>query len=195
MKLKYPKAYNFVDALTDIRSAILLIGLHGKGLIGLELGVFRAESHLTILQNCPNVKMLYGVDNWEPYTDWMNPEGDGPLNSTSPAQMESHEWIAKHHIKWSGEQHRSELWKGNTDSLHDDCDDETFDFIFFDAWLDYEQVKRELNDWYPKIKKGGLIIGHDYNAEPVNIGVAEFRDINDINSHMATYDSMFTWKK
>ena len=173
----------------------MLIGLHGENLIGLELGVFRAESFLTILQNCPNVKKLYGVDNWEPYTDWMNPEGDGPLNSTSPAQMETHEWIAKHHIKWSGEQHRSELWKGNTDTLHEDCDDETFDFIFFDAWLNYEQVKRELNDWYPKIKKGGLIIGHDYNAEPVNVGVAEFRDINDINSHMATYDSMFTWKK
>ena len=64
MKLRYPKEYNFVDALTDIRSAVLLIGLHGKDLIGLELGVFRAESHLTILQNCPNVKKLYGIDNW-----------------------------------------------------------------------------------------------------------------------------------
>jgi hypothetical protein len=172
-----------------------LIGLHGKDLIGLELGVFRAESHLTILQNCPNVKKLYGIDNWEPYTDWMNPDGDGPLNSTSPAQMETHEWIAKHHIKWSGCSDRSELWKGNTDTLHLSCDDETFDFIFFDAWLDYEQVKRELNDWYPKLKKGGLCIGHDYNAEPVNVGVAEFRDINEINSHMATYDSMFAWRK
>tara|TARA_B100000927_G_scaffold202330_2_gene163959 strand:+ start:19843 stop:20427 length:585 start_codon:yes stop_codon:yes gene_type:complete len=190
-----PREYHFVDALTDIRSAVLLIGLHGPNLVGMELGVFRAESHLTILQNCPNVKKLYGVDNWRPYTDWMNPNGDGPLNSTTEAQMETHEWIAKHHIKWSGVADRSELWKGNTSELHEEVDNNSFDFIFFDAWLDYEQVKRELTDWYPKLKKGGLCIGHDYNAEAVNVGVAEFRDINDINKHMATYDSMFAWRK
>ena len=33
MKLRYPKEYNFVDALTDIRSAVLLIGLTVKILL------------------------------------------------------------------------------------------------------------------------------------------------------------------
>ena len=48
--------YNFRDALTDCRSVVHLIGMHGPNLIGLELGVDTAQSHVTLLQNCPNIK-------------------------------------------------------------------------------------------------------------------------------------------
>ena len=185
------KEYNFVDAQSDIRAAILLIGLHGPNLVGMELGVFRGESFCTILQNCPNVKKLYGIDSWEPYTDWIAKE---PF-SRSLAQMEGHEWAAKHHVKWSGEKHRAKLLKGNTENLHSNFDDETFDFIFFDAYVNFDQVKRELHDWYPKIKKGGLCIGHDYNTKEVAIAVAEFRDEHNIDSYMTVYDETFAFKK
>lgn len=187
--------YNFKDALTDVRSVIHLIGMEGPDLIGLELGVYRAESHCTILQNCPNVKKLYGIDAWVPYTDWMNPHSEGPLNSVGPAEIELIEYTAKHNIRWSGAEHRSEIWKGHTEDLHTRTDDETFDFIFFDAWLNRDQVYRELTDWYPKIKKGGLCIGHDYNCDDVAIPVANFREHHSIDNHMSIYDSMFVWRK
>ena len=51
--------YNFKDAQFDVKSLIHLFNLQGKDLIGLELGVLRAESFCSILQNCPNVKTLY----------------------------------------------------------------------------------------------------------------------------------------
>lgn len=187
--------YNFKNALTDVRSVIHLIGMEGPNLIGLELGVDRAESHCTILQNCPNVKKLYGIDAYEPYTDFMNPKGEGPLNSVGPAEIEVIEWTAHHNIRWSGEEHRSEIWKGRTEDLHKRTDNETFDFIFMDAWLSYEQVCRELNDWYPKLKKGGLFIGHDYDCERVSLAVAQFREAYSIDNHMSVYDSMFVWRK
>ena len=199
----YPKQYNFVDALTDIRSVIHLIGLHGSNLIGLEVGVFRAESHCTILQNCPNVKKLYGIDNWKPYTDYLNPNDSNlpdkwqqvPINSTNESEMELVEFTAKHNIKWSGESNRSELWKGNSEDLVQRCDDGTFDFIFLDAWLNYDQVLQELYDWYPKVKTGGLFIGHDYHCEVVRRAVEVFREDEDINKHMSTYDGTFVWRK
>ena len=183
------KEYTFLD--TDIREAILLIGLHGPDLIGMELGVFRATSTCTILQQCPNVKKLYGIDSWKPYTDYISPI----THTYTKAEMETHEFFARHHIKWSGEADRAELIKGNTNTLHSKFDDETFDFIFFDAWCSYEQVKSELHNWYPKIKKGGLVIGHDYSAEMVSIGIAEFREEHNITSHMATYNDTFVFKK
>jgi predicted O-methyltransferase YrrM len=41
-------------------------------------------------------------------------------------------------------------------------DDNSLDFIFIDACHDYECVKEDLHAWYPKLKKDGIIAGHDY---------------------------------
>jgi len=40
--------------------------------------------------------------------------------------------------------------------------DNTLDFVFIDAGHEYEDVKNDLYAWYPKIKTGGIIAGHDY---------------------------------
>jgi len=41
-------------------------------------------------------------------------------------------------------------------------EDESLDFVFIDAAHDYQNVKNDINAWFPKVKKGGIIAGHDY---------------------------------
>lgn len=41
--------------------------------------------------------------------------------------------------------------------------DNSLDFVFIDANHTYEFVKNDLAAWLPKVKKGGIIAGHDYN--------------------------------
>jgi hypothetical protein len=38
----------------------------------------------------------------------------------------------------------------------------SLDFVFIDASHEYDDVKKDILSWYPKIKKGGVIAGHDF---------------------------------
>lgn len=41
-------------------------------------------------------------------------------------------------------------------------EDESLDFVFLDASHKYEDIKMDMEAWYPKVKKGGIFSGHDY---------------------------------
>lgn len=41
-------------------------------------------------------------------------------------------------------------------------EDESLDFVYIDANHKYEYVKQDISLWYPKVRKGGILAGHDY---------------------------------
>jgi len=43
--------------------------------------------------------------------------------------------------------------------------DRSLDFVFLDASEDYENAKKDIENWLPKIKPGGILAGHDYYPE------------------------------
>ena len=53
--------------------------------------------------------------------------------------------------------------------------DQSLDFIFIDAAHDYDSVKKDITAWFPKIKTGGVIAGHDYTwCDDVKRAVNEY---------------------
>lgn len=53
--------------------------------------------------------------------------------------------------------------------------EESLDFVFIDANHAYDAVKDDLNAWFTKVKRGGIIAGHDYHNDPsVKAAVDEF---------------------
>ena len=55
-----------------------------------------------------------------------------------------------------------------------DFEDESCDVIFIDMDHSYEGVKQDLIHWFPKLKKGGYIAGHDRDWEGVSRAIHEF---------------------
>lgn len=55
----------------------------------------------------------------------------------------------------------------------DTFEDESLDFVFLDAAHSYEDLKDDGTHWYPKIKKGGFIAGHDLAWEGIEKAVTE----------------------
>ena len=54
--------------------------------------------------------------------------------------------------------------------------DKYFDFVYLDGDHSYEGVKKDLDSWYPKLKKFGVMCGDDYGNMhlPVIEAVSEF---------------------
>lgn len=66
--------------------------------------------------------------------------------------------------------------------LHEGCswefalkfEDESIDFVWIDASHVYPDVIKDIKAWYPKLRKGGVMAGHDYSDWGVEMAVREF---------------------
>jgi predicted O-methyltransferase YrrM len=62
-----------------------------------------------------------------------------------------------------------------SDNMVNHFEDDSLDFIFIDGLHTYEQVKIDCENYFSKVKSGGVFAGHDYNViEGVNRAVNEF---------------------
>lgn len=133
-----------------------------KNPVGLEIGT--AEGHTTeyLLQTIPDL-ILTGIDPYEDYIDW---DGNMPKSADNCQSLIN----------------KIEPFKERYNHLYVSSDngvkyfnDEYLDFVFIDGLHTYDQVLKDCRNYYPKVKKGGLIIGHDFaRIEGVNKAVRQF---------------------
>jgi hypothetical protein len=119
-------------------------------LVGVELGTDEGLSSQYLLQSMPNL-YLSGIDPYKPYTDW-----NGRVFDDMDQRFEK--TIERTKIYSS----RFILKTKTSDDAVGDYVDEELDFVFIDGLHTYEQVTKDITNYYPKLKTGGLICGHDY---------------------------------
>lgn len=182
------KDYNKADVLLLVQA----INTIGEDLIGLELGVLRADSSMAILHNC-SIQKLYLVDNWKPYADYLktNPDGE-PAYHCNEAECEFNEFISRHRIKYSNSEERVQIIKEDSLIAVNYIPDESLDFIFFDAMMNQKQTYEEAMAYYPKIKKGGYFMGHDADAvkqviDPIHNVKKYYLNNNKIHTYLNTF--------
>lgn len=60
--------------------------------------------------------------------------------------------------------------------------DEYFDLIFLDACHRARSVARDIEAWFPKVKKDGIFSGHDFGIKRVRRAIAYHMDVRGISS-------------
>lgn len=144
-----------------------------QDIIGVEIGVERGLGSDWLLSNL-SFKKLYGIDPYLPYSDpdvhHSNDENQAESNKQAALQL-----LAKYS--------NFELIQKTSDDAVTQFEDSSIDFIFIDGQHTYEQCKKDILNYYPKVKTGGLFAGHDFNYAPgVSRAVSElaftlFKDI------------------
>jgi predicted O-methyltransferase YrrM len=130
---------------------------------GAELGVAEAKLTVKMLDRLPNLHLVL-VDPWEPYQDWWGPIEAASQNVNERIAMSSLEPY----------QGRYELLKEYTDTAHEKMQDGSFDFIYIDADHSYGWVTHDLQCYWPKVAKGGILCGHDRSLPEVHKALTDF---------------------
>lgn len=160
---------------------------HGENLTGIEIGTCRAESTAYFLDKCVNVDLITTIDPYKGYQDW-----NGEITQETVDRFMD---VAKKNLKKYGK--RVKMLREESVNAASKFKDESVDFIFVDGDHSYDATLADCEAYYPKLKKGGIFCGHDYQSlEDVKRAIDDFRNKYKITSPInLSLNSAFFWTK
>lgn len=146
-------------------------------LIGAEIGIHRGETSRTLLDAFPNLTLIM-VDPWIEWPDKSRFGGDHVSEQTQEqfdeCRGEALETTRPHRSR------RVVLEMPSVDASSF-LGNRLLDWAFIDAGHDYENVRDDIAAWWPLIRSGGLLCGHDMwhrRFKGVTRAVQEFGEQN-----------------
>lgn len=163
--------------------AALLSRWGQRPIIGAELGVERGETSEYLLRSVPRL-FLFMVDTWRPFPTESEYVRSGDLVAQHSSDRQSQDMRqAMQATDFAA--HRRQILRLTTMEAAQQIADESLDFVFVDADHTYSSVLNDLQTWWPKIKPGGLLSGHDYGARLDRSGAwGVARAVNEFSTQM-----------
>jgi hypothetical protein len=130
------------------------LGVKGCHLTGVEVGVFEgfhAESLLTYL----DIYILYLIDPYLAYQDGQYSASDSLIQT---AKQHAHTLLSQ----CAQGNHTQLVWIAQTVLSSMSKIPDQLDFVYLDGRHDYGSVSSEIGAFWPKIKPGGVLGGHDF---------------------------------
>lgn len=145
----------------DLGFELRRLGLRG---IGVEVGVEAGYFTFALLQGWRQASLFIQVDMWSPganenYSDVANKRSENHILAMMASCRIGHAVVKR---GWAGAV--AQCKGGSIDCSHY-WGDESLDFIYLDARHDRQSVLADLQAYWPKLKPGGVIAGHDYTGQ------------------------------
>lgn len=180
VKLIAPTLYGNlkIKALCFPRSMIRFLHrkFSSKSLSGVEIGVSIGQNAESILETL-NIHKLFLVDPYIPFTQ----------GGTARTVYASYHAVAKERLVRFKDK-TVFIQKTSIDAVDDIPND--LDFVYIDGNHDYSFIKDDIKHYYPKVRIGGVIGGHDFDRYWLGVkkAVAEFVHANDLTLHTEISD-------
>lgn len=134
----------------------------GSGLVGAEIGIYLGETAEYALRNI-ELKQYVMIDPYIPHGDMQRSASDWSEIYDKISEL----FMVRPNVKFV---------RKTSEEASVDFPDGYFDFVYIDGNHEYEYVTKDLNLWYPKVRGGGILCGHDYGNEPTWMGVKKAVD-------------------
>jgi len=123
----------------------------------LEVGVWQGDNLIPIAKHFPKVK-CYGVD---PYSgDSFDNYYKGEIMALVDAGYYNN--LYQNIIDKTSKLKNVEVIRATSAQSAVKFENESLDLVFIDARHDYQSCKNDILTWLPKVKKGGVLSGHNY---------------------------------
>lgn len=127
--------------------------------VGCEVGTFKGVNASNVLKGLPGLKRLYVVDPWETYELY-----DGRLFN-KPSCKNKADWNKTIKVFYGNTylyRDRVIVMRMTSVEASFHIEDGSLDWVFIDANHEYEYIKENLEIWSEKVRKNGIVSGHDY---------------------------------
>lgn len=126
-----------------------------------EVGTYKGKFAEVLMEKIPNLDLTV-VDAWTVYPGYKD-YGENDLETEAYKQTCDR-----------AERCGFKIIKGWSNEVVDQFEDESLDFVFIDGNHDFEHVVEDVSKWSKKVKKGGIVAGHDFfKNHRKNFGVIE----------------------
>ena len=115
-----------------------------------EIGINKGHYSRILLQGVKDIRFV-GVDPWLAYSDYVE-------NSREQDKMDAMCHTAHRRLVPMG----ATLIRATSMEAVKNVDDESLDMVFIDGNHSFRWVTEDIHEWSKKVRKGGMIAGHDY---------------------------------
>jgi len=123
---------------------------------GAELGVSDGKFTHYLVKTLPELRMI-SVDLWS-----SQPGNDGKPGGESYETWDHEKSYREFLEKIEPHKDRVTVHRMPTSAAASRIGDESLDFVFIDACHAFDCVVEDIRSWEPKVKTGGMVIGHDW---------------------------------